>query len=434
MAKVFDLAIVGGGPGGLAAAKTAATRGLNVCLVDDNPALGGQIWREKLVPNAAHGPVSQWLSEVGHLVTVLAGWRAVALVSSQPKILRLESEGKWLDIQCSKLILATGARERFLPFPGWTLPGVYGAGGLQAFVKSGLEVAGKRVVVAGTGPLLLAVGSALTKAGARVVAIVEQTSFAKLARFALGLVRTAPAKVLEGVGYGWNNRRIPYRTGSWISAALGDGHVRAVQITNGSRTEYLDVDMLATGFHLVANTELAAALGCQIANGFVEVDDLQCTSVADVYCVGEATGIGGLRKAQIEGRIAGMAAAGNAAHARALAPARDRELKFARSLATGFELRNELRGLPRAETVVCRCEDVDHQSLCGRPSWREAKLHARCGMGPCQGRVCGPATQFLYGWTPSSPRPPLFPTDIGTLAQPIDSNDPAEAVTAAPKD
>lgn len=415
MAETFDAVVVGAGPGGLAAAAEAVRHGLRVCLVDDNPSPGGQIWRQKLAQSPAHPYLARWQSEVGHLVTLFTGWRAMALISSDPRILRLESEGAFLDIQARKLILATGARELFLPFPGWTLPGVFGAGGLQAFTKAGLSVAGKRIVVAGTGPLLPAVAAAFTKADARVLTIVEQAPLPKLARFALGLISTDRSKLVEGIGYGWTNRTIRYRTGSWITAALGDGRLRSVRITNGSSTSEIEADMLAVGFHLVANTELASALGCQVEDGFVAVDDLQCTSIPGVYCVGEATGIGGLAKAQIEGRIAGMAAAGGTSQARTLAAERDRQHTFARKLASTFALRPELRTLAQAETIVCRCEDVDHGSLRDCRSWREAKLHTRCGMGPCQGRICGPATKFLYGWTPSSARPPLFPAEIATL-------------------
>lgn len=433
MAERFDVAVIGAGPGGLSAAETAATMGLRVCLVDDNPELGGQLWRQRAGQPDNGSPVARWRSAVGPRVTTLAGWRVVAAPSIEPGALRLEAEGRLMDIQASKLILATGARELYLPFPGWTLPGVYGAGGLQAFVKSGLQVAGKRVVLAGTGPLLLAVASGLTKAGARVLAIAEQAPLAKLAGFTIGLLGTAPGKVLEGIRYGWTNRRIPYRTGSWVSAALGKDRLHAVQITSGSRTQAIETDMLGVGFHLVANTELAELLGCTVADGFVLVDERQRTSLPDVYCVGEATGIGGVSKAELEGKIAVMAAAGKTEGLHALASARDRQLKFMRSLTAAFALRSELRKVPRAATIVCRCEDVEHGSLSERQSWREAKLHTRCGMGPCQGRICGPATQFLYGWSSPQPRPPLFPTAIETLSHAAYLSETVEALKASPK-
>jgi hypothetical protein len=117
--------------------------------------------------------------------------------------------------------------------------------------------------------------------------------------------------------------------------------------------------------------------------------------------------------------------------AKRLLPARNREMRLVRSLAHTFRLREELRTLAEAETLVCRCEDVAYGAVAACTSWREAKLHTRCGMGPCQGRICGPATEFLFGWQAPSPRPPLFPASVGTLA--AASEDPyAAADHAAP--
>lgn len=337
-----------------------------------------------------------------------------------PAFLRVEKDGQFEDIGYSNLILATGARELFLPFPGWTLPGVYGAGGLQAFAKSGLNVSSKRVVIAGTGPLLLAVAAHLRSAGANVVAIVEQVPITRLARFSLSLLLQHPGKLLEGAGYCWKTLGAPYRTGSWIANANGKGHLQSVTVTSGSHSFEFETDMLAIGFHLIPNTELAQLLHCEIEAGFVRVDTLQQTSVKSIYCIGEATGIGGVEKAQIEGRIAALAASGRPEEARILSAARDRQMRFVQSLQAAFTLRPELRNHLCAQigdnTIVCRCEDVVHGSLKICRSWREAKLHTRCGMGPCQGRICGPATRFLYGWEAPGLRPPLFPVSVATLA------------------
>ncbi len=148
----FDILVVGGGPAGMAAAAHAAEHGQRVGIVDDNAALGGQIWRGQSEPAA-----SKWAERLRSSgVTVLCG-----RVFQQPDPCTLLAEGEDIlhELRYEKLILATGARERFLPFSGWTLPNVMGAGGLQAMVKSGLPIQGKRVVVAGTGPLLLAVAA-----------------------------------------------------------------------------------------------------------------------------------------------------------------------------------------------------------------------------------------------------------------------------------
>ena len=413
----FDLVVVGAGPGGLAAAATAAEAGLRVCLIDDNPAPGGQIWRHSAADSHSKNThAARWLERIKKCdVDVRSGWRVVA-ETADSKTLRIEADGRCCDLAYSSLILATGARELFLPFPGWTLPGVYGAGGLQAFVKSGLEVSGKRIVVAGTGPLLLAVAAYLRSAGAYVIAIVEQASVTSLARFSMSLLAGHTSKLIEGANYGWKTLGVPFRTGSWVSRATGEEHLRSITITSSSRTQEIEADVLAVGFHLIPNTELPQLLHCELDGSFVHVDAFQETSVKGIYCVGEVTGIGGVEKAQIEGRIAALAIAGKTEDAKRLFAARDRQVHFARRLDSTFSLRDELRALPDDSTMVCRCEDVTHQVLTGCHSWREAKLHTRCGMGPCQGRVCSPAAQFLYRWQLPTPRPPLFPVSLATLS------------------
>jgi NADPH-dependent 2,4-dienoyl-CoA reductase/sulfur reductase-like enzyme len=327
-----------------------------------------------------------------------------------------EQDGQRLELQYSKLILATGARELFLPFPGWTLPGVYGAGGLQAMVKSGLPIRDQRVVVAGSGPLLLAVAAYLREAGARVTAVYEQASWSSLLRFGASIARTS--RLWQAAGYRWRTRSIPFRAGCWPVAAHGGKKLESVTVSNGARQWNLPCDLLACGFHLVPNTELASLLGCTLHQGFVSVDAMQQTSVVNVFCAGEPTGIGGLELSLAEGEVAGLAAAGATHAAQARIPQRDRLRSFAARLATTFALRPELRSLPQADTIVCRCEDVTWRDVLQYNGWRAAKLQTRCGMGPCQGRICGSALSFLLGWTPDSVRPPIFPASIASLAGP----------------
>jgi NADPH-dependent 2,4-dienoyl-CoA reductase/sulfur reductase-like enzyme len=166
----------------------------------------------------------------------------------------------------------------------------------------------------------------------------------------------------------------------------------------------------------VPNTEIQQLLGCQLNNGYVHVNELQETTVKDIFCAGEPTGIAGVESALIEGQIAGLAAIGRAADARKLFAARSKAQRFGRLLDRAFRLRPDLRAIPTASTIVCRCEDVSCSRLQPHTSWRTAKLQTRCGMGPCQGRVCGPATQFLFNWNPESVRPPIFPARVESLA------------------
>ena len=409
--KHFDVVVVGGGPAGIAAAASAAERGAGVALVDDNPTLGGQVWRGGTAysdPEAAG-----WIKRLALSgVEQFCGMRVVDKVA--PNILRAEVSDRFCDLSYRKLVLATGARERFLPFPGWTLPNVMGAGALQAMVKTGLPIEGKSVVVAGTGPLLLAVAAFLRGHGAEIAVICEQASLAALARFGFAVLRANKVSQLFSLRRELSGIR--FLTTCWPIAAEGDGGLQSVVIMNKGKAETIACDYLACGFHLVPNIELAALLGCRITNGFVEVDNFQQTSEEGVFCAGEPTGIGGLELSLVEGEIAGLASTGCEEAATKSFSRRTQLRKFASALDRTFALRAELKQLPKHETILCRCEDVTFASLKRFGSWRLAKLQTRCGMGPCQGRVCGPAVQFLLGWSVDSVRPPLFPTVLENLA------------------
>ncbi|HZN08310.1 MAG TPA: hypothetical protein VFB65_16050, partial [Pyrinomonadaceae bacterium] len=174
-------------------------------------------------------------------------------------------------------------------------------------------------------------------------------------------------------------------------------------------------DYLACGFHLVPNLELAELLGCDIRNGAVSVDEFQQTTVPGIYSAGESTGIGGLELSIVEGEIAGLSAAGNRDEATRLFSTRAKHRRFADLLNRTFALRDELKSLAQPDTIVCRCEDVVFDRLRAHDSWRAAKLQTRCGMGPCQGRICGSAVEFLFGWTPESVRPPILPVRVESL-------------------
>jgi len=326
-------------------------------------------------------------------------------------ILLAETSEGVCELKYESLVLATGARERFLPFPGWTLPNVMGAGGLQALVKTGLPIEGKRVVVAGSGPLLLAVAAYLRGRGAEILLIAEQASSLQLARFGIGLFsKSSQAFALKRQLQG-----VPYRSGCWVVAAHGTDKLESVMLFRGGKRWKVACDYLACGFHLVPNLELAELLTCSVEGGRVRVDEFQQTTVANVYSAGEATGIGGLELSLVEGEIAGLAACRKREEARKLFPVREKHRKFADLLNRTFALRDELKYLAAPETIVCRCEDVTFERLRSHQSWRAAKLQTRCGMGPCQGRVCGGAVEFLFGWRAESVRPPALPVRVDSL-------------------
>ena len=410
----IDVLVVGAGPAGMAAGCAAVAGGQRVLIVDDNPALGGQIWRGEQKPSAS-SEARTWFDKVAKAdIEFVRGARVI----SQPKagVLIAEASSDSCELRFRKLILATGARERFLPFRGWTLPNVAGAGGLQALVKGGLPIKGKKVIVAGSGPLLLAVATYLRKCGAEILLIAEQASPTRLLRFGLGLMRDW-TRAFQAFALNRELKGIPYCAGCWVVGAEGGAKLERVQLRHGRKSWSVQCDYLACGFHLVPNLELPSLLGCELLEGIVQVDDFQETSVPDVYCAGEPTGIGGLELSLIEGQIAGLAAIGNQDAALSLFHARERLRRFARLLNWTFAIRSELKDLPTDDTIVCRCEDVTLARVRAHESWRAAKLQTRCGMGPCQGRICGPATEFLFDWQAESVRPPIFPARVDSLTR-----------------
>jgi D-hydroxyproline dehydrogenase subunit alpha len=431
--SAFEVVVVGAGPAGLAASCAAAESGRRVALMDETPWLGGQIWRggtsdyDPRTPDQGprtthhaprttlHAPrstlplIARFLSSGARL---MPGTTVIA--APEPGVLLAEQDGMPRQIRWQRLVLATGARELFLPFPGWTLPGILGPGGLEVLVKNGWPVQGQRVLIAGSGPLLLAAAADLRRHGARIVRIVEQAPRSRILKFGLGLWRH-PGKLWQGATLKLGLAGVPYHCGAWPVRAEGNGQVRTVTLTNGKKTWHEACDSFACGFGLVPNVELPVALGCALTDGFVRVDTWQATTARDVYCAGELTGIGGADCALAEGLIAGYAAAGQAAQAERLFRRRASWHRFRTALAHAFALRPELKSLATDETIVCRCEDVTLGQMRRFSGWREAKLQCRSGMGACQGRTCGAAAKVLLGWDMESVRPPVLPALVRSL-------------------
>ena len=419
-----DVAVVGAGPAGIAAACRAAEAGVRTVVLDENPAPGGQIHRH-LPGHPAPEAARAWHERLAASgAEVRSGWSVVdATADSSSSTFRFrlfaEDDGAVLSVRAARVVLATGARELFLPFPGWTLPGVMGAGGAQAMAKMGADFRGRSAVVAGSGPLLLPVAAYLEKAGAEVALVAEQAGLVGLARFAAELA-FFPGRLLEAARYRGGFFPAPYRTGTWIAQAHGRERVEAVTVTDGRDAFTIDCDLAAVGYGLVPNSELARLLDCETDRGAVVTDASQETSVPGVFAAGEPCGVAGLDTAIAEGEIAGLAAAGRldgeTAEVRRLSRARARGRRLAAAMKRVFRPRAELAAAMRADTIVCRCEDVRLSSIARAAGAREAKLATRAGMGPCQGRVCGPALEFLFGWDSDTVRPPLKPAALGGLA------------------
>jgi NADPH-dependent 2,4-dienoyl-CoA reductase/sulfur reductase-like enzyme len=413
LAAGADVAIIGAGPAGLSAAIAAAEQGKRVLVIDQGLRPGGQIWRHRDQRTLGAVPRRLLKRAAALEVRMLSDARIIDL--DGPRDLLLQHGGRVVRHRADALILATGARERFLPFPGWTLPRVVGIGGLQALIKSGLTLRGAKVVIAGTGPLILPVASAAASAGASLLLVGEQVSRTALLRFGMHVLWNKRDAITDAVRYRWSFRRTPFRTSSWVVRADGDQAVERVTMQLNGDQRIIECDWLATGAGLVPNTELAQLIGCTLAGDAIAVDSRQATSVSGVWAAGECTGVKGDAGAMAEGEIAGRAAAGDLAGANAssLQAARKAAGVFADKLGTTFALRPELLDLADADTIVCRCEGVRRGDL--DPTWsqRQAKLWTRVGMGECQGAVCGPACGALFGWSANRARPPLGAPQCG---------------------
>jgi D-hydroxyproline dehydrogenase subunit alpha len=417
----YDIVVVGAGPAGLAAAQAAAQRGARVAVLDDNPLPGGQIWRQGPAFGAA-APLAAALRALDAQPSV-AWWRRARVAAVLPgrALLVDTDEAGGVRLGYERLILATGARERLLPCAGWTLPGVTGAGGLQALIKGGVPVRGERIVIAGSGPLLVASLATARAAGARVVAVVEQASAGALVRFGLSLAAT-PSKLVQAARLTRGFVGTTYLTGSVVREIRGDGRVQAVVVDTPRGPRTMACERVAYGYGLTPNTRLARALGCALAGEAIAVDAGQRTSVEGVYAAGECTGVGGMELARVEGELAGWAAAGDEASPRLARLRRGRDVwrGFAARVARAFELSEAARALPADETVLCRCEDVTVGAVREHASAREAKLLTRCGMGACQGRICGAALRTYFNWDEATPRPPFTPVPIAALCAAAD--------------
>ncbi|TDP91040.1 NAD(P)/FAD-dependent oxidoreductase [Labedaea rhizosphaerae] len=402
----YDVAVIGAGPAGLAAAAAAADTGVSVALVDSGPRPGGQYWRHRTGDDGTHH--HDWaeftrlrarIREVDHLAEH-AVWHI------EPGF-TVHATGRD-PVRARRLVLAPGAHDRQLPFPGWTLPGVYTAGGVQALLKGHGVLAGKRIVVAGTGPFLLAVAAGLLDAGAGVAGVFEAGTPAGFARHPLA-VAGALGKLGEGAGYlRVVGRR--YRTRTMVIAAHGTGELSGVtvakvdanwQVVPGTERD-VACDALAVGYGFTPQLELPLQLGCATrldADGSLvaTADDRQMSTVEGVFLAGEVCGVGGSALAVTEGLIAGRHAAGVSAGSRLLRRRRAQR-RFAGALHQAFPLRRGWLDRVGADTVVCRCEEVRHRAVTaavddlGATDPRTVKLLARPGMGLCQGRVCGFAT------------------------------------------
>jgi NADPH-dependent 2,4-dienoyl-CoA reductase/sulfur reductase-like enzyme len=305
-------------------------------------------------------------------------------------------------ITAQKVILATGAHDRAIPFTGWERPGVMTPGAAQALLKGHNVIAGQRILITGTGPFLMPVAVGLAAAGAYVAGIIEAHSPLRWLKSPVALLLN-PQKSIELICYIRKigkyklkvrfNRAVIAFDGKSATIAKIDSELRIKK-----RESEIDCDVIAAGWGFTPDVTLGGILGCKQLvdrDGTVifEVDGNQRSSVANIWIAGEATGIGGADLALIEGRIAALSALGLAIPAR-LRFARYRSQKFATALQVSYPVGNGWQGWLSQESKVCRCEEVSLGEICSSVSElsandaRTSKLFTRAGMGMCQGRIC----------------------------------------------
>ncbi|MYX32405.1 MULTISPECIES: NAD(P)/FAD-dependent oxidoreductase [unclassified Streptomyces] len=427
----YELAVVGAGPAGLAAALEAADAGVRVALVDAAPQAGGQFYRQPAPglrarrAGALHHAWGTWRRLRGRLDAHIGAGRVTHLPGCQVWCLEPGFTLHTLEagaIGADGVVLATGGYEKVLPFPGWTLPGVVTAGGAQAMLKGGLVLPGRTVVVAGTGPLLLPVAAGLAAAGARVAALAEAADPRDLLRHATAVPL---GKAVEGAVYAARLARhgIRVRWRHTVVAAHGVDRVEAVTLAGpGGARRRVACDALAVGHGLLPHTDLA---------GSFEVDAEQRTPTPGVWAAGEVTGVGGAELALAEGEIAGRSAAArlrgtepDRAGWATAARRRERLRRFAGVLDAVYRLPGGwAQSTVTDDTVLCRCEEVPAAAVreavrdLGAGDLRTVKLLTRAGMGWCQGRVCGPGVAAVAGCPFTDPGRPLArPVPLGLLA------------------
>ncbi len=442
-----DVAVLGAGPAGIPAALAAADAGAQVVLIDANPRPGGQYHRQlpREVSAVRPGVLHHGWPEASERFAALAAHPRIRLLSStrvwlaepRPDEVRLHTTGLAQDtIHARQLVLATGATERVLPFPGWDLPGVLTVGAAQALIKGQGIRPGRRVLLAGTGPLLLAAAGTLLTAGTEVVAVLDANGSRQLGR-AVPAAVLSPGRSVEAAGYlaQLARHRTPYRPGMAVVRVEGDGEVeRAVvaevdadwRVRLGTE-HHLDVDAVCVAYGFTPNVGVAAAVGCELAprpDGAVVVVDVgQRTSRPRVLAAGELTGVQGASVAALEGAVAGAVAAAAEGHPvdrddlRRLVRRRDRARRAADTLLRAAPIRAGWRSWLDDETVVCRCEEVEYRTVrhaieeLGAKDVRSLKMTTRCGMGRCQAAICGPIVSDLVAEHTGAP-----PADATGLA------------------
>jgi NADPH-dependent 2,4-dienoyl-CoA reductase/sulfur reductase-like enzyme len=444
------IAIIGAGPAGLAAAKVASEMGAEVIVLDSAPRPGGQYWRHRDgVQGYKSHRASGYFDAVinSRNVTYIHGAQVWSATRNKSSItLNYLQSGVEKTITVEKLILTTGAYDRSIPFTGWELPGSMTPGAAQALLKGYGVVAGKKILVSGTGPFLLPVAVGLAEAGAEVLGIVEAHSPLRWLRSPLALILN-PQKALELLYYLGKIRKYSLKV-YFGRAVIGfNGNTATLSKLKSNleakgKTSQIECDVVASGWGFNPDVTLGGILGCNQEvdlDGSVifTVDSEQRSSVENIWIAGEATGIGGADLALAEGEIAALSAL-NGSIPFSLIFKRFRLQLFATALQRSYPVGNGWQSWIKPETKICRCEEVSHGEICqsvtelSAQDSRTSKLFTRAGMGLCQGRVCSRnVSEIIAGESGCkvldqerisySNRPIAAPISLGLLADGIKS-------------
>jgi NADPH-dependent 2,4-dienoyl-CoA reductase/sulfur reductase-like enzyme len=461
-----ELVIVGAGPAGMAAAITAGRCGIRVTIIDENPATGGQIYRQAPRPlatsrvpehdeSAARGDeLHKKLEDLGDRIELLS--KTTAWGYFPQRQLAIRNQQGWQIIEAEQVILAPGAYEFVPPFPGWTLPGVMTPGAAQSMVKLMKILPGKRALVAGSGPFLLVVAGQLHAAGVEVVGVVEAARRRDILRHIPGLLSNRKL-LAQGRQYYRTLQRagIPFHWGHLVTKADGNESVEQATITpcnaqsrpQGQGTT-IPVDTLCVGYGFVPRTDLAQMADCrmrysELLGGWLpEVDENFETSVPGVRVAGDGGGVAGAIVAELEGELAALAALhqlgrlDSSAFEKQRSPTATRLAKMRKFRATldqFYRLRPGLIDLALPDTIICRCEELTRHEVetgiqFGGTDMPTLKVITRLGMGPCQAKMCWPMVARMIAANqgksvadigPVRVRPPVGPLEMADLLNPL---------------
>jgi thioredoxin reductase len=445
-----------------------------VVVLDDNVAPGGQIFRRYGAGFAVHdahaagreysdgerliNEARQSGAEIRSGVTVWGAWDGRVAYATDAGSGSIEGEA---------LVVASGARDRPVAFPGWTLPGVITAGAAKTMVAIQRVLPGRRILMAGSGPLALAFSAQLRSYGANMVEVAEAAPRPNLGALARLAAAGDPATLREALQYRLKllRDRVPLTYGTIIVRVLGQTEVTGAVLARADvdwrpvpgTERTVEVDTVVLGYGLEASNEFFRLVGCELRfvrdlGGWIPVkDERMRTSLPFLYAAGDGSGIGGARFAMAEGRIAGIAAAAgvglldDAEAERRMAPYRRRLARLARfrdALNAVYRVGAGLYELADPQTVICRCEERTEAELEalireGIADPNIVRARSRIGMGRCQGRNCashvGAAIARLHNLPveavpPLSARPPLRPVGIAAIAEEREQHDAAVEV------